>query len=216
MVSHILKRVKLYMIGFLGSTLFRFLFFTIRIEERPHHYPRQQKERGRRVIYALWHPFILIPGFASRNLGIMVLISQHSDGEYIAQVIQWLGYCVVRGSTTRGGGRAMLSIIKRAREWDALAITPDGPKGPVHKAQSGIIYLGQKTGYPIIPMSIWSSKYWTLPSWDKFQIPKPFSKSIIQYGDPIYIPPKLTKDEIEKYRILLEKTLNEMAREEDH
>lgn len=215
MLSQILKRVKLSIIGLFGSTLVRLLFCTIRIEERPYNYPKQQKEQGRRVIYALWHSFLLIPGYASRNLGVMVLISQHSDGEYIAQVIHWLGYCVVRGSTTRGGRRAMLSIIKRAREWGALAITPDGPKGPVNRAQPGIIYLGQKTGYPIIPMSITSTNCWILPSWDKFRIPKPFSKAIIHYGKPIKIPPELTKDEIEKYRILLEKTLNEMTRDAD-
>ncbi len=214
-MAQILKRVKLYIIGFFGSSLVRLLFYTIRIEERPHNYPKQQKVQGRRVIYAFWHPFMLIPGYAARNLGIMVLVSQHSDGEYIAQVIKWLGYCVVRGSTTRGGGRAMLSIIKSAREWGALAITPDGPKGPVYKAQSGIIYLGQKTGYPIIPMSIWSSNYWTLPSWDRFLIPKPFSQAIINYGEPIKIPPKLVKEEIETYRMLLEKKLKEMTRETD-
>ncbi len=212
-MSHVLKRVKFYAVGLFGSTLIRVLFSTIRIVERPSRYARQCNQQGRRVIYAFWHPFILVSGYTGRNLGIMVLISQHSDGEYIARVIEWMGYCVVRGSTTRGGGRAMLSIIKRAREWGALAITPDGPKGPVYKAQPGIIYLGQKTGYPIIPVSFWISNYWTIPSWDKFRIPKPFSKCIVNYGEPIKIPPKLGKDDIEKYRNLLEQTLNGMTKE---
>ena len=104
----------------------------------------------------------------------------------------------------------MLAIIKKAREWKALAITPDGPKGPVFHAQPGIIFLGQKTGYPIIPLSLAYSNYWTLPSWDKFRVPKPFSYAVVNYGKPITIPRRLEKSEVEEYRLLLEKTLNDM------
>ena len=210
MFSLIFKRIKLLLIGFLGSLFVRILFSTIRIEERPHNYPKKLIKQNKKIIYAIWHPFILTTGYISRNLGINVLISQHSDGEYIAQVIQWLGYRVVRGSTTRGGGRALLTIIKKAREWKALAITPDGPKGPVFHVQPGIIFLGQKTGYPIIPLSVACSNYWTIPSWDKFRVPKPFSYAVVNYGKPITIPPRLDRTEVEEYRKLLEETLNEM------
>ena len=206
----VFKRIKLLFIGFLGSLFIRILFSTIRIEERPHNYPRKLINQNKKIIYAIWHPFMLTPGYVARNLGIKVLISQHSDGEYIAQVIKWLGYSSVRGSTTRGGGRALLAIIKKAREWKALAITPDGPKGPVFHAQPGIIFLGQKTGYPIIPLSLAYSNYWTLPSWDKFRVPKPFSYAVVNYGKPITIPRRLEKSEVEEYRLLLEKTLNDM------
>ncbi|MEE9260942.1 MAG: lysophospholipid acyltransferase family protein, partial [Candidatus Scalindua sediminis] len=146
------------------------------------------------------------------NLGVKVLISQHTDGEYIAQVIQRLGHNVVRGSTTRGGARALLSFIKNVKEdKTSLAITPDGPRGPRLIVQPGIIFLGQKTGYPILPVSLGLASYWELPSWDRFRIPKPFSKAILMYGDPIKIPPKLDKNKIDEYRMLLEKTLNEMT-----
>jgi len=216
MFSLICERMKLFLIGFLGSLFIRILFSTIRIEERPHNYPKKLINQNKKIIYAFWHPLILTPCYLSRNLGVKVLISQHSDGEYIAQVIKWLGYSVVRGSTTRGGGRALLTIIKKAREWKALAITPDGPKGPVFHAQPGIIFLGQKTGYPIIPLSTACSNYWTLPSWDKFRVPKPFSYAVVNYGKPIIIPPRLEKTEVEEYRILLEKTLNDMMVEAEH
>ena len=168
------------------------------------------------MLFALWHSSMLVPAYAGRNLGLKVLISQHRDGEYIARVIQRLGNKVVRGSTTRGGARALLNMIKKIKEEeDSLAITPDGPKGPRFIVQPGIIFLGQKTGYPILPVSLGLTKYWELPSWDRFRIPKPFSKAVLIYGEPITIPPKLEKSEVEEYRELLEKTLNEMGIEAD-
>ena len=207
-----LEKINLFVIGFLGSLLVRLLISTIIVEERPNKYTKKLKPQGKSVIYTFWHSFMLVPGYANRNLGIKVLISQHSDGEYIAQAIKWLGYDVVRGSTTRGGVRALLSMINKAKEDNAsFAITPDGPRGPRLIVQPGIIFLGQKTGYPILPVSLGLTSYWELPSWDRFRIPKPFSKAILMYGDPIKIPPKLDKNKIDEYRMLLEKTLNEMT-----
>ncbi|MFQ5715167.1 MAG: lysophospholipid acyltransferase family protein [Candidatus Scalinduaceae bacterium] len=211
------EKIKYFVIGFLGSILIRFLFSTITVEERPCNYAKNFKRQGKNVIYAFWHSFMLVPAYTGRNLGIKVLISHHTDGEYIAQVIQRLGHNVVRGSTTRGGTKALLSMIKKAKEGEtSLAITPDGPRGPRFMVQPGIIFLGQKTGYPILPASLGLTKYWELPSWDKFRIPKPFSKVVLTYGDPIMIPPKLDKSKVEEYRELLEKTLNEMTVEAEH
>ncbi|MEK6766823.1 MAG: hypothetical protein AABY49_11435, partial [Planctomycetota bacterium] len=109
---------------------------------------------------------------------------------------------------------ALLSIIKKIKEEAvSLAITPDGPKGPRFVAQSGAIILGQKTGFPIIPVSLGLTSYWELPSWDRFRIPKPFSKAMIIYGNPITIPSKLEKPEIEEYRLSLEKALIKLGNE---
>jgi lysophospholipid acyltransferase (LPLAT)-like uncharacterized protein len=211
-----LERIKLFMIGFLGFAFARILFGTMIIEERPNNYAKKVKFQGKNVIYAFWHSSMLVPGYAGRNLGIKVLISHHTDGEYIARVVQRLGYGVIRGSTTRGGAKALLSMIKKVKEEKAsLAITPDGPKGPRFVVQPGIIFLGQKTGYPIIPVSLVLTNYWELPSWDRFRIPKPFSKAIIMYGEPIIIPPKLEKSKVEEHRELLERTLNKMGIEAD-
>lgn len=212
-----LKEIKYFLIGVFGSIFIRLLAMTISITESPSRYPGKLKDQGKKVIYAFWHSSILIPAYVGRNLGLQVLISQHSDGEYIAQVIQRLGYNVVRGSTTRGGARALLSMIKKImKEENSLAITPDGPKGPRLIAQPGIIFLAQKAGYPIIPVSLGFSRYWELPSWDKFRIPKPFSRVKIIYGEPIMIPPKLDKAEVEEYRVLLEKALIKMGDEAEH
>ncbi len=166
------------------------------------------------MIYAFWHAHILVPTCVGRNLGAKVLVSQHRDGEYVAQTVRCLGNDVARGSTTRGGARALLSMIKKVKEEKvSLAITPDGPRGPRFVVQAGVITLGQKTRYPIIPVMVHHSKCWELPSWDRFCVPKPFSKVVLIYGDPIMIPPKLEKSEVEEYRVLLEKAFVKLGNE---
>ena len=203
-----LQKIKYFLVGVLGSLIIRILFSTMSIKEIPDGYSENLERQGKHAIYAFWHAHMLLPGYVGRNRNIKVLISQHRDGEYIAQVVQRLGYGVARGSTTRGGAKALLRMIKKIKEKSiSLAITPDGPKGPRFVAQSGAILLGQKTQYPIIPVMIHLAKYWELPSWDRFCIPKPFSKARIFYGDPIMVPPKLEKSEAEEYRAALEKEL---------
>jgi hypothetical protein len=209
-----IERIKYFLVGVFGSILIRLLFSTISIREMPEAIAQKHKRQGKCMIYAFWHAHILTPSYVGRNLGAKVLISQHRDGEYIAQVIKRLGFDVVRGSTTRGGARALLSMINKAKEDKAsFAITPDGPRGPRFIVQPGVIFLAQKTGYPIVPVSLGLTKYWELPSWDKFRIPKPFSKAVMIYGEPIIIPPKLEKSEVEEYRVSLEKAFIKLGNE---
>ncbi len=209
-----LQQIKYYLVGVLGSLIVRLLFSTISIKEIPDGYSQDLERQGKHAIYAFWHAHMLLPAYVGRQRNVKVLISQHRDGEYIAQVVQRLGYGVARGSTTRGGARALLQMIKKIKEESiSLAITPDGPKGPIFVAQSGAILLGQKTQYPIIPVMIHLGRYWELPSWDKFCIPKPFSKVKIFYGEPIMIPPKLEKTMVEEYRLSLENSLIKLGNE---
>lgn len=206
-----LKKIKFAILGILGSIIIRLLVRTLRIEERPKDLRQKFKDRGEGLIYAFWHRMMLVLGPVGRNSNIHVLISQHTDGEYIAQVIKRLGYVVIRGSTTRGGARAMINLVRKARTGFPIAITPDGPRGPRYVVQTGIIYLGQKSGVPILPAALGLSSYWELPSWDRFIIPKPFSKALVLYGDPIYVPPKLNKEQIEEYRLRLQKSLEKIT-----
>jgi lysophospholipid acyltransferase (LPLAT)-like uncharacterized protein len=209
-----LQKIKFFLVGIFGSIFLRLLFWTISIKEIPDAISRKNKRQGKCMIYAFWHAHILAPSYVGRNLGAKVLISQHRDGEYIAQIVQRLGNDVARGSTTRGGARALLSMIKKVKaEKVSLAITPDGPKGPRFVVQSGVIILGQKTCYPIVPVMVHHSRCWELPSWDKFCIPKPFSKVVLIYGDPIVIPSKLQKSEVEEYRISLENSFIKLGNE---
>ncbi len=203
-----IEKIKYFLVGILGSILIRFLFSTMSIKEIPDGYYQNLERQGKYAIYAFWHAHMLLPAYVGRQRNVRVLISQHRDGEYIAQVVQKLGYSVARGSTTRGGAKALLKMIKKIKEESiSLAITPDGPKGPRFIVQSGAILLGRKTQYPIIPVMIYLAKYWELPSWDRFCIPKPFSKARIFYGDPIIVPPRLEKSDVEEYRVSLERAL---------
>ncbi len=209
-----LQKIKYFLVGVLGSLAIRSLFSTMSIKEIPDGYSQNLESQGKYAIYAFWHSHMLLPAYVGKNRNVKVLISQHRDGEYIAQIVQRMGYGVARGSTTRGGAKALLRMIKQIKEESiSLAITPDGPKGPRFVAQSGAILLGQKTQYPIIPVMIYLAKYWELPSWDKFCIPKPFSKARIFYGNPIRVPSRLEKLEMEEYRLSLENELIRLGNE---
>lgn len=208
-----MKKLKFLIVGILGSWLIRLLAFTIRIDDEPKGFNR--KIDTIQAIYPFWHCMMLVPAYVGRNRNIQVLISQHSDGEYIAQVIKRLGFGVIRGSTTRGGMRAIKALVDKVRKGDSVAITPDGPRGPRFVVQPGSVYLGKKTQLPIIPTVAGLSSYWELPSWDKFRIPKPFSRALMMYGDPIHIPPNLSEEEMEHCRLSLEQTLQEMAEKAD-
>ncbi len=190
------------------------LCWTLRMEEIPGTSDKVFRQRSfGNVIFAFWHSTQLIMGYKGRGQGIHVLISQHRDGEYIARVIRGMGNDVIRGSSSRGGTKAMASMVRAGKRDHFLAVTPDGPKGPREKAQPGIIFLAKKTGQPIMPVGMGYSNCWRLPSWDKFRIPKPFSRVVLRVGELITVPPNLSDEELESYRDELEKTLNRLTAE---
>ncbi|MCC6327348.1 MAG: lysophospholipid acyltransferase family protein [Acidobacteria bacterium] len=142
---------------------------------------------GKLPIYAFWHDRIFAGTYFFRNRGIAVITSQSKDGEYIARFIQRLGYGAIRGSSTRGGVGALVEMIKAMRAGTATAFTLDGPKGPRYVAKPGAVLLAKKTGNPIMPFVVECKKYWTIRSWDRLQIPKPFTKAKVIIGTPIYV-----------------------------
>jgi len=208
-----MKKLKFLIVGILGSWLIKLLAATIRIYDYPIGFNKKAKDTP--AIYTFWHCMLLIPTYVGMNSKIQVLISQHTDGEYIAQVINRLGFGVVRGSTTRGGIRALKALVDKIREGCPVAITPDGPRGPRFVVQTGVIYLGKKTQLPVIPVVVGLSSYWELPSWDRFRIPKPFSRALMLYGDPIHIPPNISEEEMEHHRLKLEQIMREMVERVD-
>lgn len=123
-----------------------------------------------------------------RHRGLAVLTSKSKDGEYIARFLTRFGFGAIRGSSSRGGVRGLVEMIRLMREGVPMAFTVDGPRGPRYVAKSGPAMLAKKTGNPILPFVIECSSYWTINSWDKLQIPKPFAKARVIYGDPIFVP----------------------------
>lgn len=160
--------------------------------------------RGVRFIYAFWHDTLMLP--AVMKARIDVLISQHADGELIAQVCRHLGKGAVRGSSTRGGSEAMLGLMERSRHAH-LAVTPDGPRGPRRRVQLGLIFLASRTGLPIIPVGIGYARAWRLRSWDRFALPRPWSFATCVMAAPVHVPARLNREGLERYRRLVEEEL---------
>jgi hypothetical protein len=141
----------------------------------------------RDLIYACWHSQLALMLYTLRGRDIAALVSRSADGEYAARVLRKFAFNTVRGSTSRGAAQSVIELIDRGRQGFPLAITPDGPKGPKRKVQQGVIYLALKTGMPIMPVGVGLGKKITLNSWDNFELPLPFGKAEIIYGEPIQV-----------------------------
>jgi lysophospholipid acyltransferase (LPLAT)-like uncharacterized protein len=139
---------------------------------------------GSPFIFSLWHGQLLPLIWHHRGQRVAILVSEHKDGEIIARVARSLGYRLIRGSTTRGGERALLSLAKELRSGAEVAVTPDGPKGPARSYAPGALIAAQRSGAPILPIAAHVDKAWRLSSWDSFMIPQPFARITVAYGPP--------------------------------
>ncbi len=157
--------------------------------------------REQRYIYAFWHESVLFPLKFRGKLAM--LISQHADGELVAQVCRHYRVKTIRGSTTRGGDAALLELLKVARDSN-IGITPDGPRGPRRKVQPGVISLASLTGLPILSLGVGFVDAWRAKSWDRFAIPKLYSTMTGVIAPPLFVPPDLDRSGIELYRRRLE------------
>ena len=138
-------------------------------------------------VFALWHATLLPVAWQHSNEGVAVLVSQHRDGELIARVLAAWGNTTVRGSTTRGGSRALLAMIKELERGVVVAVTPDGPQGPALKFQPGTLVAAQRANVPVVPILMHADRAWRLKSWDRFTIPKFFARVTFAYGDPTMV-----------------------------
>ena len=161
---------------------------------------------GRQPILACWHGSILTGLYYFRHRNIVALASQNFDGEWIARILKRFGFRTARGSTSRGGVRALVQLRRDLAEKRPVAFTVDGPRGPARVAQSGAVWLAGATGHPILPFHIEANRYWTARSWDRTQVPRPFSTVAISVGEPLYV--QGTEDDVvEAARMRLESAL---------
>ncbi|MEW5906903.1 MAG: lysophospholipid acyltransferase family protein [Elusimicrobiota bacterium] len=143
----------------------------------------------RQSVLVHWHHQLAYCICAHRGRRVAALVSRSSDGEFINGALRLLGYETVRGSSSKGAARALILLLRKAEEGFSLAMTPDGPKGPARKAQPGALYLAQKTGLPILPISCSTAWRIVFNSWDRFNFPLPFSRAAIVYGEPLRVGP---------------------------
>jgi lysophospholipid acyltransferase (LPLAT)-like uncharacterized protein len=142
------------------------------------------RQTDRPFIFALWHGHLLPLLWHHRSEGVIVVISEHHDGELMARTAESLGYGLIRGSTTRGANRALISMVRELQAGHEVAITPDGPRGPARTFAPGALVAAQRSGSFILPVAAYTDRAWRLRSWDRFMIPKPFARITVAYGTP--------------------------------
>jgi lysophospholipid acyltransferase (LPLAT)-like uncharacterized protein len=166
---------------------------------------------GQLPIYTFWHNQIFLSTYFFRNRRIVVMTSRSFDGEYIARFIQRFGYGAARGSSTRGAVGALVEMTRLARAGSPSAFTIDGPKGPRHVAKPGAVLLASKTGQPILPFAVVPERYWEATgSWDRLQMPLPFSRAVMKIAAPIYVAAHAGRDELETKRAELQQALDNL------
>lgn len=159
------------------------------------------------VIFVFWHEYIPFPVYTRPHCRLSMLVSQHQDAEALSQMARFAGLGAVRGSSSRGAAAAMREMIERGRGM-SLAITPDGPRGPRRSLAQGCVYLSSRLQIPIVPLGIGYDRPWrNKSSWDKFAIPRPFSRCRAVLGPRIQIPENASRTEIESYRAFIEDKL---------
>ncbi len=162
---------------------------------------------GRQPVMAFWHGRILPATYFFRRRGIVVITSENFDGEWIAGIIERFGYGTARGSTSRGARKALLQLTREMAEGRPAGFTVDGPRGPARTAQPGAVWLAQATGNPVLPFHLEADRHWSVRSWDRTQIPKPFATVALAVGEPFHVAAGAGADAIEDARRMLEERL---------
>jgi lysophospholipid acyltransferase (LPLAT)-like uncharacterized protein len=157
-------------------------------------------------IYVLWHEYLLIPFYLRGYCNISMLLSQHGDAEILRHAAGLMGFECIRGSTSRGGSAAIMQLLERS-QFNHLAITPDGPRGPRRHLAQGPVYLASRTGLTVIALGFGFDRPWRLKSWDRFAIPRPFSRACTVISSEMVIPPDLDREGVEHYRQQVEAVL---------
>ena len=163
------------------------------------------------TIMAFWHNRIFLMTHYWCGEGGNIMVSKSFDGEYISRTAQRFGYGVIRGSSSRGGSRALKQMSRLLKRGNTMVFTIDGPKGPRYKVKPGALLLAKQTGVPIVPISVEAKKFWTIKSWDKLQIPKPFTKARVFVSEPIFIAEDSDAEILRKKRKELQRKLDELV-----
>jgi lysophospholipid acyltransferase (LPLAT)-like uncharacterized protein len=163
-------------------------------------------------IYIFWHENILIPLYQRGHCNLAMLLSQHADADVLAQIANLLGFDCVRGSSRRGGARAIWELFERSRR-QHLTITPDGPRGPRRRLAQGPVYLASRLQLPLVVMGFGYDRPWRVNSWDRFAVPRPFSRARAVIGPPLTLPPDLDRPGLKRNGQRVEQLLNDLTSE---
>ena len=190
---------------------------TVRIRFVNKAVPDRLTSEGKNIIFAFWHGRQFLLFHSHRNTGVVINASESRDGEIQAGILKRFGFAVVRGSSKRKGERALLGLIDGLRKGKNIAVAVDGPRGPLHEAKQGVLYVAGKLDKPIVPVITSAKRYWILDKiWDKYLLPVPFTSGVVLYGEPITVS-GTSEDVLKEKTKELEEALNGlMARADDY
>jgi len=214
--SGLMHRLAVWFISTASYCLIHAICGTLRwkVEGMEHH--QSILDGGRKVIFAFWHGRILMATYFWRKRGIVVMTSRSREGDYIAKLIKLFGYGSARGSSSRGGRRALVEMMRELRCKRDVAFTIDGPRGPRYVAKPGAAWLSAKTGDAVLPFPISCRKRWVVSSWDRFHIPMPFSRVLVLIGAPILVRAEATEEELEATQQRIQQSLDELRQRGDY
>jgi lysophospholipid acyltransferase (LPLAT)-like uncharacterized protein len=219
--KRILDKLALHLGVPLIYALFKTIGWTLRFKE---FFPSEAlwndvHEKGKRYVFAFWHGDCMPMSYeADRSVNsfarMYMMASQSRDGELMTRFLTLNHFHVVRGSSSRGGARALLTMLHTLQPGDFAGLAVDAPRGPRHRVNKpGILYLGQRSGRPVVPVASRLDRKWVLKSWDRLEIPKPFARVEVYFGEPIVVPPDATEEQIEALRVQLEQSLHTLKNE---
>ena len=216
-------QTRIHLIALLGTSLLRLIQLTLRWTYIGFEGANATWASGSPSLVTFWHGRqLMMPWFylkfrnQSSYRRMYVLISEHSDGRIIAQVMSLLGVGSIAGSSSHGGGKALLQLIRAVKDGNHVAVTPDGPRGPRYEAKPGIVLLAQRTQAPIRLVTIAAERYWTFGSWDGMILPKPFSRAVMIMAPEFTVPGELDPEGVEKHRLEIESALRQITDQADN
>ena len=205
-----------HFLSWLTAQYIRLVYITGAWQEVGGDIPEKFWLNGQPFILAFWHGRILMTPYCWKtDRQIYILMSQHGDGQFSAEVVSRFGIKTVSGSSSQGGANAFRTLIKVLKNGDYVGIAPDGPRGPRMRASGGIISVARLSGAPIIPMAISSTNGRHLSSWDRFLVAWPFGRRVLVWGSPIYVERNISSKDEEDARCQVEAALNLVTAEAD-
>jgi lysophospholipid acyltransferase (LPLAT)-like uncharacterized protein len=204
------ERFKARLIGWAGYIAIAVIGWTVRWQSVGGENLDSILSSGHRAVFTFWHGRIFPATYYFRNRGIVVMTSQNLDGEGIAQCIERFGFGVARGSSSRGGFRALAQLVRDIRRGKDAGFTIDGPRGPRYIAKQGPILLAFKTGAAVFCFHISMKHKIQLKSWDEFQIPLPFTPAVVLQAEPIWAPSNSSEEDLRNLHAKMQGTLDDL------
>lgn len=209
------SRTAHVILSYIAAAFMRLVYLSCRVEriwpDSIEPYFRGKKN----AIFVFWHGRLIMCAFMKPPRPMTVLISQSNDGALISTCMERFDIGAVRGSKKKGSSEAVRSLVDALGKGDNIAITPDGPRGPFQVAAAGAIYVAMRTGHPIIPVAFSATRHWRLNSWDRFMIPKPFSRIRFVADAPYTVPGDMAEDKLPRAVADMQERLNELTRKVD-